>query len=373
MPSQIIQGLIFFALFTTVYAVVHLPIFFQTAWAFELKGRGRRVLAAIFGLLLISPALHALTGYQAGPTAAAAYLWMALAFYLFWGCLLLIPIRLLAGRRVGRIAFFLFLALSVGLTSHGFFEARWPRVKEISLATTKLPPKMNSLRILLIGDLHLFSVEADSRLERILKVIEPMDFDLLVSVGDLIDVGLDRAEWRPLARKLARFKPRLGKYAVFGNHEYYSSHYGHQEFAGDFHREAGFVVLRQEAEVVQGVVQLVGLDDPHYGLKRNSARSLEFNLLKQMDRSKLTILLKHQPQVEQTSLGLFDLQLSGHTHGGQVWPFSLLVRLVYPRWRGLYKLEGGSLLYVTVGAGTWGPPVRVGAKPEVVLIRFQKG
>ena len=245
-------------------------------------------------------------------------------------------------------------------------------VRQVNLETAKLREGMKTLDIAVISDLHLNSVDLESRLEGALEALGTIQYDLLISLGDLIEVGLDREDWPPLAAELAELKPRLGKYAVMGNHEYYTARYGSPGFAEKFHREAGFILLRQEAEVVAGVIQLVGLDDRHYGLPPAKARSIELNLLQQLSPDLFTILLKHRPEVSQTSLGLFDLQLAGHTHAGQIWPFRYMVGLAFDYVRGLYDLGSGSRLYVAQGTGTWGPPMRVGTQAEITLIRLSQ-
>lgn len=373
MNQQFLAGMVFFAIFTSIYTLLHWPIFSHTALALGLGRPGRWILRLLLALLILGPLIHGLTGNQVSPTAMITYLWMAMAFYLFLAGLILIPVRLLVSAKAFGLIW-LTVVLAAGLTvGSGFLQARQITVREVSLTSPKPGPETEEIRIALISDLHLHSVESHTRLERLIRVLEPLNYDLLISIGDLIEAGLDRAEWRSLAQRLAGIKPRLGKYAVFGNHEYYAERFGGDGFAQRFHEEAGFIVLRQEAELVAGLIQLVGLDDPAFGLGRNKARTMELNLLQRLDPKLPIILLKHQPQVEETSLSLFDLQLSGHTHGGQIWPFNYLVETRFPRYRGLHDLGGGSSLFVSTGTGTWGPPVRVGAQAEVILIRLKAG
>jgi predicted MPP superfamily phosphohydrolase len=373
MNQNLLAGLIFFSVFTSIYTLLHWPIFSHTALALGLGRPSRWILRLLLALLILGPVFHSLTGRQVSPTALITYLWMALAFYLFLAGLILIPVRLLLSAKAFGLLWLMVVLAAGFVVGNGYFQAKQVKVRELTLTTNKLPPGMKELKLVQISDLHLHSVESHTRLERLIKVLEPLSFDLLISTGDLIEAGLDRADWHPLARRLAGLKPKLGKYAVFGNHEYYAGRFGDQGFAQKFHAEAGFIVLRQEAEKVAGLVQLVGLDDPAFGLGRNRARTVELNLLQRLDPELPVILLKHQPQVEETSLSLFDLQLSGHTHGGQLWPFNYLVETRFPRYRGLHELGGGSRLLVSIGTGTWGPPVRVGARPEVVLIRLKAG
>lgn len=365
--AQLLRGLAFYGIFSSVYTLIHISIYFTAAWAFDLKKRGRRRLKIVLGLLILAPAFHGLAGFQVGFTALLAYLWMGLAFYLFLGSELLLLVKKLVRPQVYRAAFIGLLAISVGLIGYGFFEARSPLVRTLELTVPKLPPDRDRVVLAVISDAHLGSVEDKARLERILKGLSGIEYDLLISLGDLIEVGLDRRAWEPLADRLAELKPELGKLAVTGNHEYYTGRYGNMGFTEEFHEKAGFRLLRQA--VHRGTyLDFVGLDDDHYGLTGEKRAQTELKLLKTTARTKPVILLKHKPKVFDSSLGLFDLQLAGHTHGGQMWPFNFLVDLTTDYLRGLFDLGRGSKLYVTTGTGTWGPPLRIATGAEITRI-----
>ena len=127
-------------------------------------------------------------------------------------------------------------------------------------------------------------------------------------------------------------------------------------------------MLRGEALTLAGLISIAGVDDPaggRFGLSKNVA---EKTLLAKLPRETFTLLLKHRPTIDGESLGLFDLQLSGHTHRGQIFPFGLITRLVFPYHSGYYQLAKDSRLYASRGAGTWGPPIRFLAPPEVTVI-----
>ena len=372
MRQQLIAGLTFFSVFTSVYLIMHWPVYYATVKTFFRKRKGRWPLRIFFAAMILGPGLTNLSGYQSGPLAQVVFTWMGLLFYLFLGSLPLLLVRIFAGPKALRIGFVLLLAVSLGITAYGWVNARRVVVRQVNLETTKLPEGLKKLDIAVISDLHLNSVDLEGRLDRTLEALGSIRYDLLISLGDLIEVGLDKQNWPPLADRLAELRPRLGKYAVMGNHEYYTARYGSSGFAQKFHQKAGFTLLRQEAEVVAGVVQLVGLDDRHFGISPGKARSIELNLLQQLSPDLYTILLKHRPEVSQTSLGLFDLQLAGHTHGGQIWPFKYVVGLIFDYLGGLYDLGSGSRLYVVQGTGTWGPPLRVGTKAELTLIRLSR-
>ncbi|PIW00198.1 MAG: metallophosphoesterase, partial [Deltaproteobacteria bacterium CG17_big_fil_post_rev_8_21_14_2_50_51_6] len=136
----------------------------------------------------------------------------------------------------------------------------------------------------------------------------------------------------------------------------------------NFTRDAGFKVLRDEALTLPGLINIAGVDDPAGG--RKNLEEHEKEILSSLPGETFTLLLKHRPHVGPGSDRLFDLQLSGHTHKGQIFPFGLLVKLVHGRISGLHRLDSGSLLYISRGSGTWGPPFRILSPPEVTVINI---
>ena len=169
-----------------------------------------------------------------------------------------------------------------------------------------------------------------------------------------------------LAEMLQKVKPRYGKYAVTGNHEFYA---GLQE-ALAFTERAGFTVLRDKGLPVGDVVNIAGVDD-RTGLYWDKVpETSEAEMLQSLNTKNFTLLLKHRPEVDRESLGLFDLQLSGHTHKGQIFPFNIVTLLYFPIHWGCLNPIDHCFLYVSRGSGTWGPPIRFLSPPEVTLIEL---
>ncbi len=257
---------------------------------------------------------------------------------------------------------------------YGWYEALNVRPAYVTVETERLPAGVERVRIAHISDVHLGWIIQEERLDRILDVVRAARPDVLVSTGDLVDGDMEfRDEEVALFRGL---NLPLGMYAVTGNHEF---HVGVRQ-AIDFKERAGMRVLRNEYLHAGGLL-FVGMDDPSV---RRFGGDLppEQGILASLPDDAFVVLLKHQPSVIQESIGLFDLQLSGHTHGGQIWPFYWLTRMAYEYRPGLRALSpsrrGGeayaaetsreSNVYVSNGAGTWGPPLRFFAPPEVVII-----
>jgi uncharacterized protein len=168
---------------------------------------------------------------------------------------------------------------------------------------------------------------------------------------------------------LQEIKARFGKFAVTGNHEFYAGLPQSLEFT----RRGGFSLLRGESATAGRAVNIAGVDDfaaEAYGGMRGLP---EKELLSRLSREKFTVLLKHRPAVAKESLGLFDLQISGHTHQGQIFPFRLLTRIAFPFAGGFFRLSNGAFLYVNRGSGTWGPPIRFLTPPEVTIYEIVPG
>jgi predicted MPP superfamily phosphohydrolase len=237
------------------------------------------------------------------------------------------------------------------------------------LQTMKLPPQVEKITIAQISDVHLGPMVGERRLARIVRLLERFKPDLVVATGDLVDAQMDRLN--NLAAMLATLNPPLGKFAIAGNHEFYA---GIRQ-SGRFLSAAGFNFLRNEGFKLNGLINIVGVDDPAWKSRypqNGQVGKEEKILLADSGSERFTLLLKHRPTVEMESIGQFDLQLSGHTHGGQIFPFNLITRLYYSRQRGLHRLDKGSVLYVSRGTGTWGPPMRFLSPPEVTVIELRR-
>ncbi len=264
-------------------------------------------------------------------------------------------------------AFTLSILIVTASLSYGFIEAQKIRVKRVTITTEKLPAKTGSLKVVQLSDVHFSAINGIKLARKITEIIRKESPDIIVSTGDLVDRGFK--EEKPVEDLFRSLEACYGKYAVTGNHEFY----GDLNKALAFTRRAGFKILRNKGIIAGGIVNVIGVDDPTVENFQSAAPPSENDILKKFQDGKLVILLKHQPRVKKESTGMFDLQLSGHTHNGQIFPFRLITSLFFPYNNGLYALENhGSFLYVSSGTGTWGPPVRFLAPPEIVSIEFKR-
>ncbi len=256
-----------------------------------------------------------------------------------------------------------------------------PVIERVPVRLSRLDPRMSGLRFAVVSDIHLGPLTGRGHTERIVRMINGLQADVVAIVGDLVDGTV--AELGPLATPLKSLESRYGAYFVTGNHEYYTAN-GPQEWIDEL-GSLGVRSLRNERVEIShagAVLDLAGVNDLN-GQVMGDGPDMG-KALAGRDPGRPVVLLAHQPlQVEQAAEHGVDLQLSGHTHGGQMVPFNLLVPLQQPVVAGLAEIPRAAAssgapgagpdvtrVYVTRGAGFWGPPVRVGAPPEITLLEL---
>jgi len=244
----------------------------------------------------------------------------------------------------------------------GFISAQQINILSYTLTTKKL---QQPITIVQISDIHLGQLSSKERIQKLVNEINGLNADIIVSTGDLVDMQLDHLDG--FSTTIAKLTARLGKYAVYGNHEAFAG----LEESKVFTEQAGFTLLSNRGISVDHLINIVGVDDPAVSGKLQTSGEQEKILLERFSPDIFTLFLKHQPVVAPETRGMFDLQLSGHTHGGQIFPFSLLTKIFYPSPFGLSQIGTESWLYVSKGTGTWGPPMRVFAKPEVSVFYLE--
>lgn len=306
------------------------------------------------------------------------YLWMGLLFFFVWTNLALDAVNLaaraagvLAGKGArpaipyGRTTFLAMAGLAIALGAWSIVEASRIGTDRVRIVTDKLPPSVRRIRIAQISDVHFGLIVRARTAAAIARIVRAAAPDIFVATGDLVDARINHLEG--IAEILAPIPAPLGKYAVTGNHEYYAG----IEQALDFTRRAGFTVLPGEAVTPGGAIRLAGVDDEAAAAFGRAA--IPESVALGGPSPLFTVLLKHRPVVRPAAVAPFDLQLSGHTHNGQLFPFRYLVRRVYPHLAGLYRLANGGGLYVSGGTGTWGPPMRFLSPPAVTIIDIERG
>jgi predicted MPP superfamily phosphohydrolase len=249
---------------------------------------------------------------------------------------------------------------AAGITAYGMRTALGPpQLQRVQMPIAKLPRNMDGTRLAIVSDIHLGPLAGTHHVGRIVDLINSVTADIVCVVGDLVDGSV--AELGRFAQPLAGIESRHGAYFVTGNHEYYS---GFRPWIDEVAR-LGIRPLRNERVEIGGL-DLAGVNDlggAQYGDGPDFAKALG-----DRDPGRPVVLMAHQPVVARDAAPFgVDLQVSGHTHGGQMAPFNLLVKLQQPVVSGFGRVDGVPV-FVTNGAGFWGPPLRVGAPPQVTVM-----
>ncbi|MFI6908420.1 metallophosphoesterase [Nonomuraea sp. NPDC050394] len=273
--------------------------------------------------------------------------------------------RLFIGRGTALVAG----VAAMGTVGYGMRTALGPPVIEpVKVTLPKLDPRLGGMRFAVVSDIHLGPLTGIGHTERIVRMINELEPDVVAIVGDLVDGTV--AELGSLAKPFRNLESRYGAYFVTGNHEYYTAN-GPNEWIKELDG-LGVRSLRNERVEIRhqgAVLDLAGVNDIN-GATMNDGPDFD-KALGGRDAARPTVLLAHQPvQVDRAKDYGVDLQLSGHTHGGQIVPFNLVVPFQQPVVSGLATVDGVQV-YVTRGAGFWGPPVRVGAPPEITLLELR--
>jgi uncharacterized protein len=393
----------FLVILSTILVLMHFYLWKRLVKDTTGPGRARwvltGVLVALMVLLFATLMLPRLTGVTGSAWFAwPGYFWFGLVAYLFLTLLVLEPVRLLVwgwvkrrprepadapgaagapeapdpalNRRIflARAGAVAAGAASVGLVGVGASTALGPPdLLQVPIRLRRLDPAFNGFRIAVVSDIHLGPLSGRKHTERIVRMINEAEPDLVAIVGDLVDGSVE--ELGPAAEPLRDLASREGTFFVTGNHEYFV------EDPASWLRELerlGVQPLQNEHTMIRrgaAAFDLVGVNDLA-GEQRADPPDFD-RALAGVDASRPTVLLAHQPvMVAEAAARGVDLQLSGHTHGGQMYPFHYVVEAVQPALAGLSTVDD-TQLYVSRGAGFWGPPVRVGAPPDITVLSLQ--
>jgi uncharacterized protein len=319
----------------------------------------------------------------AGPVMGLVYTWLGMAFFLNVLLALSDLIRLLAvtlpGKFLGKpadperrrflalLSGGLVLLADFGVSAIGLFGATAAalQVKRVRVPLSQLPQALEGYRIAQISDVHVGPTLGRGFVEEVVRRVNALQPDLVAITGDLVDGTLAQLEEQTAPLKDLRAKD--GVFFVTGNHEYYT---GDVDEWLAWLSSIGIRPLRNERVLIRDGFELAGTDD--YSARGPGQGQDIPKALQGRDPRKPVLLMAHQPRsfFQASELGV-DLQLSGHTHGGQIYPFTYIVALFQPYIAGLYQ-KGQSQIYVSRGTGTWGPPMRLGAPAEITEIELTR-
>ncbi|MBC8015327.1 MAG: metallophosphoesterase [Sporomusaceae bacterium] len=303
--------------------------------------------------------------------------WLGLAFYLllFWLAYdsaarvgLYIGVFAPEGSLYSAGAGAAILAAALGITAYGVRNAGIPRVRHYDITINKQAGSCKELHVVMISDLHLGLLVGRERLMRGVQIINELDPDIVLMPGDILDENVGAFVENKMPEVLRGIQSRFGVFGILGSHEYI---YGHSEKALTYLKQAGITILRDQYIKLPNDVYIVGRDDLFREQLVGTPRQTLEMILKSCNRGLPIILMDHQPvDLEEAQLQGVDLQLSGHTHHGQIFPMGLLTRAHFEiDWGYLRKKQ--YQIIVSCGYGTWVAPLRVGTISEIVDITIK--
>jgi len=345
----------------------------------------RTIFLVVFGLLILAyPLGRVMNGTSRGVVSdvliRSGSFYMALMLHLFF-LLVVVDVFRLANaflnffpkgfaadpHKTGLIVFIAVIGIGLGVVVGGYVNALHLRLRTIEIDIDKpAGAGLRNLNIAMASDIHLGTVMGSRRLEKIVGRLNALEPDIVLLPGDIVDESVSRAEEEKMIFCLRSIQAPLGVFSVPGNHEVY----GGLEKNLEYLRRGGVRVLQDEAVLVGGAFVLAGRKDPTVLQSKERRMSIREILEKTGADPKLPIiLLDHQPVrlMEAVDAGI-DLQLSGHTHAGQLFPLNLINKKIWEKHWG-YLRKGKTQYYISCGVGTWGPPVRTGSIPEIVRIK----
>ncbi|MEJ5262298.1 MAG: metallophosphoesterase [Ignavibacterium sp.] len=376
---------LFFIIFFSVYTALNAYVFIR-GW--QVIGN-YTILKIIYLLLFIIVAygyVFAKILYKVLPPLVydiwlgAGAIWFALLVYFILTLLLIDIIRFIDSKFVFLPEFFRsnnvnvkrYVAIAVIfivtlIVFLGNLNKRNIDIRTLELTLPKGQGKLNELNIVMASDIHLSPIDGECLLKRIIDKMNSLNPDIILLAGDIVDDKAEILEAREIGKSFRLLKPKYGVYSINGNHEFING----VESSVRYGESLGIKFIRDSFILIDSSFYLIGREDnamPQFtGKQRKTLEEIVKNISDQYPK----ILLDHTPfKLEQAVNNNIDLQLSGHTHHGQIWPANVITNLIYEVSWG-YKKKGNTHFYVSSGAGTWGPPVRTGSRSEIVNIKIK--
>jgi uncharacterized protein len=374
--------IIFFSIVFLVYGLVNYYIFIRGWQAIPKESPIRIYYLVTFLILSVSYFAgrflenHIPAGYCNIFIWIGAY-WLAFMAYLFLGILLTDFLRLLNYvlgifpqfiykdyGKTKQVTAIIILSISIVLIIAGRINALNPRIKNLSLNIPKKVESQKHLHIVMASDIHLGTLIANGRVNYLVEKINSLNPDVVLFAGDIVDEDIGQVIKLNLGEKLKTIKSKFGVYGITGNHEYI----GGVESAVKYLDAHGITMLRDTSVKINDGFYLVGREDRSINQFTGKKRKELKEIMSNVDKKLPVIMMDHQPfglnEAEENGV---DLQLSGHTHHGQLWPFNYITGMIYEVSWG-YKKKGNTNVYVSSGFGGWGPPIRSGSRTEIVNI-----
>jgi len=376
---------LFFIVFFTVYTSLNFYVFIRGWQVISAYPILRSIYAVLFIIIAYGYILAKLLYKFLSPLAydillGVGAIWFAFFAYFVLSLLLIDIIRLLNGwfhflpaiisnnydltKKITAIIVITLVGLIVFL---GNLNKRNIQIKTIEINIPKGAGKLDSLNVVMASDIHLSPIDGEKLLTKIVDKVNSCNPDIILLAGDIVDDKAIVLEERKIGESFRRLKSKYGVYSITGNHEYINGVDTCVRFAEKF----GIKFLRDSSTMIDGSFYLIGRDDSSELQFTGKQRKSLSDIVKDIQPNYPKILLDHTPfKLEQAEQNGIDLQLSGHTHHGQIFPGNLITKMIYELSWG-YKKKGNTHYYVSSGAGTWGPPVRTGSNSEIVNLKIK--
>ncbi len=308
--------------------------------------------------------------------------WLAAMLYFFLALVLIDLLRLInnfipffpafisSNYEKSKLMLFSGLTITVLFTIiAGHINTLYPVVRTMDVHIAKEANGMKELNVVMMSDIHLGTLIGNGHFEKIVLKVQGLKPDIIFLAGDVLDEDLEPVLRQNIGQTLQKLSAPLGVYAVMGNHEYI----GGAEPAYNYLKKHGLKIIRDSVIKIEDSFYIIGREDRDKPRFAGRERLPLDELVAMADTDYPLILLDHQPYYleEAAALGV-DLQFSGHTHHGQMWPLNYITSAIYTISRGYGKIDNMHV-YVSNGVGTWGPPVRVGNRPEIIQMRVRFG
>lgn len=368
----------FFIIAFLLYTLINVYIFYKV-WRILPQSQAVKIIYIAVYFFVFSSFIIAMLGRNVLPVGLQKFLyfpgtsWLGFMMYLllffaitdfiFFLCRIAMGISFKVTEIFRKIQVFTGYFLVICLAIYGYYQFRHPRIVEQQIQIHKEAGNYKSLKIAGISDLHL-GVNIDKhRLKQYVELINAQKPDLILIAGDVVDNNALPLEKEKMWEEFEQLQAPLGVYLCLGNHEYLS---GIQPSL-NFLKKTKLHLLVDDFELVDNSLYIIGRDDKQGNPQRKDLK----NLLDGIDSTLPLLLLDHEPfHLEEAETNGIDLQLSGHTHNGQMWPGNLLVKQIYELGYG-YKQKGTTHYYVSSGLGLWGPQFRIGTQSELIIFNIQ--
>ena len=374
---------LFFIIFLTVYTSLNFYVFLRGWQVISAYPILKPIYAILFVIVAYGYVLAKVLYKFLHPIAydillGVGAIWFAFLAYFLLSLLLIDILRLFNGwfhffpsvitnnyESTKRITATIVIVLVGLIVFLGNLNKRNIEIRTLEISIPKGDSKLDELNIVMASDIHLSPIDGEKLLKEIVEKMNLLNPDIILLAGDIVDDKAKVLDERGIGESFRKLKSKYGVYSINGNHEFINGVDSCVRYAEKF----GIKFIRDSYELVHSSFYIIGREDSAMPQFTGTQRKSLEEIVKNIPTNYPKILLDHTPfKLEQAQQNRIDLQLSGHTHHGQIWPANLITKMIYEISWG-YKKKGNTHYYVSAGAGTWGPPVRTGSSSEIVNIK----